>query len=131
MTGRRRLPDKRVRGTPTGTTPSQPSKRRPRSVGQATSRRKLTYGTGNEAEGVKPTVTSVLTSPKSTLERAVLSASSADGWSEAEEMALTEFLLLYGDGSRWISTKQIRFWESASKFLLQRCGSKRTSKYTY
>lgn len=130
MSGRRHLPDKRVRGTPTGSTPNQPSKRLVRSVGQASSRRKLTYGVADKGGGVQPAVTSWPTSSKPKPKRAVLTASSADGWSEAEEMALTEFLLLYGDGSRWMSTKQVRFWESASKFLLQRCGSKRTSKLT-
>ena len=128
MTGRRHIPEKRVRGTPTGITPSQPSKRRPRSLGQASSRRKLTYGAGNEVEGAQPAVTLRLTSSKPKLKKAVLIASSADGWSEAEEMALTEFLLLHGDGSRWMSTKQVQFWEGASKFMLQRCGSNRTSK---
>ena len=49
-------------------------------------RRKLTYGTGNKV-GVQLVVTSSLTSSKPKLEKAVLIASSADGWSEAEEMA--------------------------------------------
>ena len=78
MTGRRHIPEKHVGGTPTGITPSQPSKRRPRSLGQASSRRKLTYGAGNEVE-VPPVVTSSLTSSKPKLEKAVLIASSADG----------------------------------------------------
>ena len=123
MTGR---PDelKRVRGTPTGTTPIQPSKRR--SVKLVSSRRKLSYGTGNGAEA------SVLpTSSQCCLERAVVIASSADGWTKAEESALTQFILFHGDGSRWVSTMQVRFWEGASKFIFQQCGSKRTSEYTF
>ena len=107
---------KRVQSTPTGTTPNQSSKRR--SVKLVSSRRKLSY----EA---------LPTSSERDLERAVVIASSADGWSKAEEIALTEFILLNGDGSRWISTKQVRFWEGASKFIFQRCGSKRTSEYTF
>lgn len=104
MTGRRHIPEKRVRGTPTGITPSQPSKRQLRSVGQASSKRKLTYGACNELGVQSAAVTRFL--PK--LEKSVFIASSADGWSEAEEMALTEFLLFHGDGLRWMSTKQVR-----------------------
>ena len=55
---------KRVRSTPTGTTPSQSSKQR--SVKLVSSRRKLSYG-------------ALPTSSERDLERAVVIASSADG----------------------------------------------------
>ena len=56
-----------------------------------------------------------------------------DNWSLAEERALFQFLL-HGDGASWISTKKIKFWESASEFVHSVCDVKRSTiqldKYT-
>ena len=99
---------KRSRGTPTGKTPQQRAKQpllRARE-GQFTSTasRRLTYG---DAEQRTSRYTIV------------------DSWTIAEERALVQFVLLHGDGISWNSSKKVNYWESASEFLVNMCGTKR------
>lgn len=104
------MASKRPRGTPTGKTPSQPSKRSESTVSKPrgksfVSRRKLTYaGISNPKE------------------------SEGDDWTRAEYKALVEFLLLTSDGSTWEWSKKTSYWESASQFLLKRCGTRKSSE---
>ena len=42
-------------------------------------------------------------------------------WSEEEEKALVEFIMLSTDGKSWPATKSERFWNSAADFVSQRC----------
>ena len=52
-----------------------------------------------------------------------------DSWTVAEEGALVQFVLLHGDGISWNSSKKVNYWESASEFVFNVCGTKRrTSK---
>lgn len=106
----RRSFEKRLRGTPTGSTPHQPHKRVERTLNpSAVSRRKLTYS--GEAASASHKV------------------AASDGWSHEEEKVLVEYIMLSSDGSRWEWSRKISFWESASRFLKQRCGAQRTSKF--
>lgn len=50
------------------------------------------------------------------------------GWTDSEDKAIVEFIMLSSDGSKWMWTKRLSFWESASQFVLKRCGAKRTSE---
>ena len=102
---------KRLRGSPTGNTPQQKSKQpvRCKFKGSQLSKRRLTYYGDDRKK----------TSSRFTV---------LDTWSLAEERALIQFLLLHSDRTSWISTKKIKFWESASEFVHSICGVKRTSK---
>ena len=51
-------------------------------------------------------------------------------WRLEEKSALVQSVLLHSDGSHWIFMKKASLWENAVKFLSDRCGSKRASKYT-
>ena len=42
-------------------------------------------------------------------------------WSEEEEKALVEFVVLSTNGKSWPATKSERFWDSAATFVSQRC----------
>lgn len=44
------------------------------------------------------------------------------GWQEVEEKALVEFILLYGNGDSWPATKDVKYWDSAAKFIQERSG---------
>ena len=44
------------------------------------------------------------------------------GWQEIEEKALVEFILLYGNGDSWPATKDLKYWDSAAKFIHERSG---------
>lgn len=48
-------------------------------------------------------------------------------WSEEEDRAITQFILL-SVGNSWPSTKSTKLWEGAAKFLLDTCKTVRTSK---
>ena len=65
------------------------------------SKRRLHYGDGRKKASSRFTV--------------------VDTWSLAEERALVEFILLNCDGTSWISTKKVKFWESASEFVYNIC----------
>ena len=81
---------KRGRGSPTGETPKQPSKK-------PTSRLKQT----GEQVRLFPTVPKTL---------------SDSPWSLQEMMALVEFLLFYGF-STWPATKNDTFWDKCADFV--------------
>ena len=105
-----RDPKKRVY-SPTGRTPLKPkSKRavpfRDRNVptGQLSAKKKLTYQS-----------TRTLYTP-------------VGNWSAEEDRALTEFVLLSCVADSWPSTKSMKLWEGASKFLHNSCKTVRTSK---
>ena len=103
---------KRSRGTPTGKTPQQRAKqpllRAQESQVTCTSRRRLTYGDAEQSTSRYKVV---------------------DTWTMAEERALVQFVLLHGDGVSWSSSKKVKYWESASEFVFNMCGTKRrTSK---
>ena len=102
---------KRSRGSPTGFTPHQKSKQpvRHEFKGSQSSKRRLHYGDGRKEASSRFTV--------------------VDTWSLAEERALVQFILLHCDGTSWISTKKVKFWESASEFVFNICGVRRTSTY--
>ena len=101
---------KHARGTPTGKTPQQRTKQLLlRESETCTASRKLTYGGAETGSRSRCTV--------------------VDNWTMAEERALVQFVLLHGDGSSWISSKKVKFWESAAAFVHNMCGmKKRTSK---
>ena len=46
-----------------------------------------------------------------------------------DKLALVNFVLLYGDGTKWLYSKKASVWEAASKFVLDFCGSHRTSEF--
>ena len=46
-----------------------------------------------------------------------------------DKLALVNFVLLYGDGTKWLYSKKASIWEAASKFVLDFCGSHRTSEF--
>lgn len=102
---------KRSRGSPTGFTPHQKSKQPVRHEFKdfQLSKRRLHYGDGRKKASSRFTV--------------------VDTWSLAEERALVQFILLHCDGTSWISTKKVKFLESASEFVYNICGvNRRTSK---
>lgn len=43
-------------------------------------------------------------------------------WQDVEEKALVEFILLFGEGDTWPATKDVKYWESAAKFVHERSG---------
>lgn len=51
-----------------------------------------------------------------------------ESWSEEEDKALTQFVLFNCIGGSWPSTKGMKLWEGASKFLHNTCKTNRTSK---
>ena len=94
-----------------GLTPNQPSKR-------PTARRQLTN---------RP-------SQRPTARRQLIPSCGRDlsygtKWSIEDKLALTNFVLLHGDGTKWIYSKKPSIWEAASEFVKNLCGTSRTSKY--
>ena len=83
--------EKRPRGSPTGDTPLQPSKRHPV---PAESSRRTRAETGRAG-------------------RSLFSAP----WNDAEEYALIRFVLLTRTDDRWPSEKSTTYWESAAEFI--------------
>ena len=87
--------DKRPRGSPTGDTPLQKQKeqRVTRETECSKARRRLPFG------------------------------NTADSWSESEESALVEFILLHRPGTRWPADKDKKFWDGAATFVRDRSES--------
>ena len=61
--------------------------------------------------------------------RRQLSKTYGTKWSVDDKLALVNFVLLYGDGTKWLYSKKASIWEAASKFVLDFCGSHRTSEF--
>jgi len=93
---------KRPRGSPTLQTPYRKSKRIPlRQLDQ----------NGNS---LSPRVLSQTFSRRS--------KKTKEKWTDAELKALTEFVLLHGEGDAWPAHKQDEFWRRASEFVQTRSG---------
>ena len=97
--------------TPTGLTPQKPKTKRavPLSArhveGQLSGNKKLTY-----------------------MQRSQPLYMPANSWTEEEDQALTQFILLSCVGDSWPTEKSTKLWEGESKFLQDTCKSARTSK---
>ena len=91
---KRSVPEKRMRGSPTGNTPQQKEKRPAGDREKSSrSRKHLTFDC------------------------------STGTWSDLELGALVEFILLHRPGQRWPSDKDPRFWDSAGKYVSMRSES--------
>lgn len=53
---------------------------------------------------------------------------SSPKWTQEEDQALTNFVLLHCPGNSWPSTKDTRLWEGAAKFVQSMCKTNRTSE---
>ena len=116
---------KRVRGSPTGSTPKQPGKRSvPRVPSTTTStvkgRKKLSFyeSTSSERRAIASTSAVVPNVP--------------GNWTTKEEKALVEFIMLSTKGACWPTTINEKFWEAAAKFVSQRCNiCQRTCEFSH
>ncbi len=108
-------PEKRPRGSPSGVTPLQQEKRAAAEPRDVVMRRK---GPKKDARSRK--------------RLSFTSGSAADPWSEIEDSALVEFILLHRPGQGWPSDRSPSFWDSAADFVRMRSGSGvlRTGKRT-
>ena len=106
---RRKSSHKRPRGSPTGATPTQASKKRGRPPQSTLSRKTLNFSDIPSHSRYVP----------------------SSAWSLNETKALVEFLLLHN--KQWPSTTDPKFWDSASIFVRDRAGEAivRTGKYTH
>ena len=95
--------------SPTGTTPHKPRSKRGVSG----------CSTGQSSKSAKKQLTYTSTKPLYT---------PVESWSEEEDKAITQFVLLSFAGDSWPSTKSTKLWEGASKFLHNTCKTVRTSK---
>ena len=89
----RNATDKRARGSPTGETPLQTTKRRL---------------TGSSSRG-----------------RACRSMFLP--WTDVEECALIEFVLLTRTGERWTTEKSSTYWKSGAEYVCMRSGCQKRS----
>ena len=80
--------EKRPRGSPTGVTPLLKEKRH----------------AGRPKEVVK-------------VQRRLPFISTADVWSDSEQSALVEFILLHKPGTSWPADKNTSFWDAAATFV--------------
>ena len=101
---------KRTRGSPTGLTPNQPSKR-------PTARRQLT----NQPSQCP-------TARRQLIPSCGRDLSYGTKWSIEDKLALTNFILLHGDGTKWMYSKKPSIWEAASAFVKNLSRTSRTSK---
>ena len=101
-----RLSEKRARGSPTGITPLQESKR------QSGERRAQRKGTR----------------PPSQRQLSFCPGNTGDKWTEQEDGALVEFILLTRSDQSWPADKSSVFWDSAAQYVFIR--SKSTQKRT-
>ncbi len=102
-------PRKRVRGSPTGNTPLQLQKRSSSTRRTSILKRKLTYpGQGSRSRSMY--------TPAAT-------------WTPEEDKALVKYVLLFGSFDKWPATKLTKYWEGASRFVIDNCGSRRTSTF--
>lgn len=102
---------------------------RPSSTGKsssASSGEQLSTSTTNTYVEVRPADSRLAAAVSSTTATEVLRGEITQQlWSDAEEKALVEFILLYGEGSSWPATKDDKYWESAAKFVHERGGIQR------
>ncbi len=106
---------KRVRTSPTGDTPKQAAKTK-------------------RVSGIPIRVNSLERSPVSRIPKPSVSArgrkrlsfsdvgTSATSWSDMEEKAFVEIIMLSSDGKAWPATKNKKMWESAATFISKRSG---------
>ena len=98
------MAEKRLRSSPTGNTPRQPSKR------LSLRSRVLTFTEDSDSGSHS----------ESPATRAVLPRTSLGGtWSDEENKALLTFLLLNRPEDSWPATKNRGFWSSAAEFVQQ------------
>ena len=100
-----------MRSSPTGITPQQPSKRKPRPKGKkkASASKRLSF-----CEAVPSTFGTL------------------DSARKREELrALVEFVVLHYDEDKWPHNKRDTFWNSAAEFVAERTGTSRTGKINH
>ena len=54
-----------------------------------------------------------------------LAFAKTDAWSDSEQIALVEFILLHKPGRRWPAEQDPRFWDSAAEYMYVAMRSKR------
>ena len=64
-----------------------------------------------------------------------LAFAKTDAWSDSEQIALVEFILLHKPGRRWPAEQDPRFWDSAAEYIYVAMRSKRLyniyTRYNY
>ena len=90
--------EKRSRGSPTGCTPLQKGKR------STTELKEVGESQQTGSHHCQP-------------RRRRLAFAKTDAWSDSEQIALVEFILLHKPGRRWPAEQDPRFWDSAAEYM--------------
>ena len=90
--------EKRSRGSPTGCTPLQKGKR------STTELKEVGESQQTGSHHCQP-------------RRRRLAFAKTDAWSDSEQIALVEFILLHKPGRRWPAEQDPRFWDSAAEYI--------------
>ena len=98
--------EKRSRGSPTGCTPLQKGKR------STTELKEVGESQQTGSHHCQP-------------RRRRLAFAKTDAWSDSEQIALVEFILLHKPGRRWPAEQDPRFWDSAAEYMYVAMRSKR------
>ena len=98
--------EKRSRGSPTGCTPLQKGKR------STTELKEVGKSQQTGSHHYQP-------------RRRRLAFAKTDAWSDSEQIALVEFILLHKPGRRWPAEQDPRFWDSAAEYIYVAMRSKR------
>ena len=98
--------EKRSRGSPTGCTPLQKGKR------STTELKEVGESQQTGSQHCQP-------------RRRRLAFAKTDAWSDSEQIALVEFILLHKPGRRWPAEQDPRFWDSAAEYIYVAMRSKR------
>ena len=108
--------EKRSRGSPTGCTPLQKGKR------STTELKEVGESQQTGSHHCQP-------------RRRRLAFAKTDAWSDSEQIALVEFILLHKPGRRWPAEQDPRFWDSAAEYMYVAMRSKRLyniiTRYNY
>ena len=94
--------EKRSRGSPTGCTPLQKGKR------STTELKEVGESQQTGSHHCQP-------------RRRRLAFAKTDAWSDSEQIALVEFILLHKPGRRWPAEQDPRFWDSAAEYMYRVC----------
>ena len=89
--------EKRSRGSPTGCTPLQKGKR------STTELKEVGESQQTGSHHCQP-------------RRRRLAFAKTDAWSDSEQIALVEFILLHKPGRRWPAEQDPRFWDSTAEY---------------
>ena len=104
--------EKRSRGSPTGCTPLQKGKR------STTELKEVGESQQTGSHHCQP-------------RRRRLAFAKTDAWSDSEQIALVEFILLHKPGRRWPAEQDPRFWDSAAEYMYVAIRSKRLYNIIY